>query len=95
MVCIGVSPEGPEQKAAIANAFIEVIPPDMDRWVQIVDGAPKCLICNKGATPGHLVSSEHMRRIEEDAIGTLRGGKAKTTRRFSGKMMQNVRMRPD
>ena len=57
---------------------------DMARWVQIVDGESRCLICGKVATKGHLQSSEHVKRIEEDAIGTYMGGNALTTRRFNG-----------
>ena len=55
-----------------------------------VDGEPRCLICKKNATEGHLKSSEHVKRIEEDAIGTLMGGKAKSTRRFNGDLCTGI-----
>ena len=48
------------------------------------------MICQKWATEGHLTSSEHVKRIEEDAIGTLIGGKACSTRRFNGDMCTGV-----
>ena len=56
----------------------------MARWVQIVDGELRCLICGKAATKGHLQSSEHVKRIEEDAIGMYLGGNALRTWRFNG-----------
>ena len=56
----------------------------------MIDGEPRCIICDKQATEGHVVSSEHVKRIEEDAIGELMGGKAKTTRRFNGDLCTGV-----
>ena len=61
------------------NALVKEIPVDMARWGQIVDGGSRCLICGKVATKGHLQSSEHVKRIEEDAIGTYMGGNALRT----------------
>ena len=75
---------GDEKRKAIEDALVKEIPVEMARWVQIVDGELRCLICGKAATKGHLQSSEHVKRIEEDAIGTYMGGNALTTRRFNG-----------
>ena len=83
-------PEGDEKLQAIEDALVKEIPVEMCRWVQMVNGEPRCLVCNKGATEGHLKSSEHVKRIEEDAIGTLMGGKALSTRRFNGDMCTGV-----
>ena len=46
----------------------------MTKWIHMENGEPRCMICQKWATEGHLTSSEHVKRIEEDAIGTLMGG---------------------
>ena len=56
----------------------------------MVNGEPRCFICNKCATEVHLKSSEHVKRIEEDAIGTIIAGKALSTRRFNGDMCTGV-----
>ena len=56
----------------------------MAKWVHNVDGEPRCVICGKAATVGHLESSEHVKRIEDDALGTIMCGDALTTRRFNG-----------
>ena len=72
------------QPTPIEDALIKEIPPDMTKWIHMVNGEPRCRICQKWATEGHLKSSEHVKRIEEDALGTLMGGEAKTTRRFNG-----------
>ena len=78
------------KRKVIEKDLVKEIPVDMCRWVQMVEGEPRCLLCQKQATEGHLVSSEHVRRIEEDAIGTLMGGKADTTRRFNGDLCKGV-----
>ena len=78
------TPAGDEKLKAIEDALVKEIPVEMCKWVQMVNGEPRCLICDKVATEGHLQSSEHLKRIEEDAIGTLMGGKALTPRRFNG-----------
>ena len=57
---------------------------EMVKWVHNVDGELRCLICGKAATVGHLDSSEHVKRIEEDALGTIMCGDGLTTRRFNG-----------
>ena len=41
-----------------------------------------CTICNKKGY-GHLQGGEHLKKIEEDALGTLLAGNAKSARRFS------------
>ena len=84
------APEGDEQLKAIEDALVKVDEVEMGRWIHTVDGEPRCLICNKYATEGHLKSSDHVKRIEEDAIGTLIGGKACSTRRFNGDMCTGV-----
>ena len=56
----------------------------------MVNGQPRCVICQKWATEGHLTSSAHVKRIEEDAIGTLMGGAAQTPRRFNGDLCTGV-----
>ena len=78
------------QPTPIEDDLIKEIPPDMTKWIQMVDGEPRCMICQKCATEGHLKSSEHVRRIEEDALGTLLGGEAQTPRRFNGDMCTGV-----
>ena len=78
------------QPTPIEDALIKEIPPDMTKWIHMVNGEPRCRICQKWATEGHLKSSEHVKRIEEDALGTLMGGEAKTTRRFNGDMCTGV-----
>ena len=75
---------GDEKRKAIEDALVKEIPLEMAKWVQNVDGEPRCLICGKAATVGHLESSEHVKRIEEDALGTIMCGDALTTRRFNG-----------
>ena len=62
------------QPTPIEDALIKEIPLDMTKWIRMVDGHPRCMICNKWVTEWHLTSSEHVKRIEEDAIGTLMGG---------------------
>ena len=64
------------QPTSIEDALIteSEIPLDMTKWIRMVDGHPRCMICNKWVTEWHLTSSEHVKRIEEDAIGTLMGG---------------------
>ena len=83
-------PEGEEKKHLVEEALVKDIPVEMSRWVQMVDGEPRCLVCKKVATEGHLNSGEHLKRIEEDAIGTLMAGVATTTRRFNGDMCTGV-----
>ena len=78
------------QPTPIEDALIKDIPPDMTKWIHMVNGEPRCMICQKWATEGHLTSSAHVKRIEEDAIGTLMGGVAQTTLRFNGDMCTGV-----
>ena len=59
-------------------------------WVQMVNDEPRCLVCNNVATEEHLKSSEHVKRIEGDAIGTLMGVKALSTRCLNGDMCTGV-----
>ena len=54
---------GDEKRKAIEDALVKEIPLEMAKWVQNVDGEPRCLICGKAATVGHLESSEHVKRI--------------------------------
>ena len=61
------------QPTPIEDALIKEIPPDMTKWIHMENGEPRCIICQKWATEGHLTSSEHVKRIEEDALGTLMG----------------------
>ena len=75
---------GDEKRKAVEDALVKEIPLEMAKWVHNVDGEPRCLICGKAATVGHLESSEHVKRIEEDALGTIMCGDALTTRRFNG-----------
>ena len=75
---------GDEKRKAIEDALVKEIPVEMAKWVHNVDGEPRCVICGKAATVGHLESSEHVKRIEEDALGTIMCGDALTTRRFNG-----------
>ena len=79
------TPDDNQRALMVQDALVKEIPVDMTRWVQVVDGKPRCLICSKAATEGHLQSSEHVKRIEEEAIGTFMGGKAKTPRFNGGK----------
>ena len=79
-----------EKLLAIEDALVKEIPVEMNHWVQMVNGEPRCFVCNKVATQGHLISSEHMKRMEEDAIGTFMAGKAQSTRRFNGDMCTGV-----
>lgn len=62
----------------------------MKRWIHEVEGVPRCIICKKTATAEHLMSIDHIKKIEEDAIGTLMGGSAGSTRRFNGDMCTGV-----
>ena len=66
--------ENEAQPTSIEDALIREIPPDMTKWIHMVNDCPRCMICQKWATEWHLTSSEHVKRIEEDAIGTLMGG---------------------
>ena len=75
---------GDEKRKAIEDALVKEIPVEMAKWVRNVDGEPRCVICGKAATVGHLESSEHVKRIEEDALGTIMCGDALTPRRFNG-----------
>ena len=84
-------PNALERELAIAEALVKEIPLEMSRWVRKNElGEPRCFICNKVATEGHLKSCEHLKRIEEDAIGTLMGGTAQSTRRFNSDMCTGV-----
>ena len=44
----------------------------------------------KCATEGHVKSIEHVKRIEEDALGTTIAGHAQTTRRYNGDLCVGV-----
>ena len=44
----------------------------------------------KCATEGHVKSIEHVKRIEEDALGTTIAGDAQTTRRYNGDLCVGV-----
>ena len=77
-------PTEEDRTQLIEDALVKEIPVEMKKWVQMVNGEPRCLICDKVATEGHLQSSDHVKRIEADAAGTLMGGKALTPRRFNG-----------
>ena len=50
--------------------------------IRVIDGVAKCTLCNKQATQGHLTSTEHPKRMNEQSLGTMMVGKAQTTRRF-------------
>ena len=78
------------KKKDIEDALVKGIPVEMCRWVTIVNGEPYCHICKKCATEGHLKSIEHVKRIEEDALGTYIAGEAQTTRRFNGDLCKGV-----
>ena len=84
------APDDDEKRQIIEEALIKEIPVNQKRWIQMIDGEPRCIICDKQATEGHVVSSEHVKRIEEDCIGDLNGGKSKTTRRFNGDLCTGV-----
>ena len=83
-------PEGDEKRKAIEDALVKEIPVEMNKWVQMVNGEPRCLVCKKVATAGHLASSEHLKKIEEDALGSYMAGNASSTRRFNGDMCTGV-----
>ena len=50
------------QPTPIEDALIKEIPPDMTKWIHMVNGEPRCMICQKCATEGHLKSSEHVKK---------------------------------
>ena len=84
-------PNALERELAIANALVKEIPLEMSKWVRKNEiGEPRCFLCNKSATEGHLKSCEHLKRIEEDAIGTLMCGNAESARRFNGDLCTGV-----
>ena len=74
---------GDEKCKSIEDSLVKEILVQMAKWVRSVDGEPRCLICGKAVTKGHFESSEHLKWIEEDAIGTFMSGNALTTRRFN------------
>ena len=41
----------------------------------------------KNASEEHLASGDHVKKLEEDAIGTMMCGEAKSTRRFNGDLL--------
>ena len=84
-------PEGSERNMLVEDALCKQIPTDMSKWVKMDEqGVPRCLICKKVATEGHLLSMDHVRRMEEHAIGDLMGGEALTTRRFNSELCTGV-----
>ena len=78
------------KKKDIEDALVKDIPVEMCRWIKIVNGEPYCQICKKSATEGHVKSIEHVKRIEEDALGTTIAGHAQTTRRYNGDLCVGV-----
>jgi hypothetical protein len=78
------APSGEARQEMIEEAFAKEVPYDMQKWVKLKDGQAYCEICKKFATASHLESTDHIKRMEEDAIGTLMGGNAESTRRFDG-----------
>ena len=83
-------PVGKQKVLAFHAAFLKEIAGGMQKWVQMVKKEPRCILCGKAATRGHLLSSEHMKRMVEDAIGTYMAGNASSTRRFNGDMCTGV-----
>ena len=75
---------GDEKCKSIEDSLVKEILVQMAKWVRSVDGEPRCLICGKAVTKGHFESLEHLKWIEDDAIGTFMSGNALTTRRFNG-----------
>ena len=84
------NPEGEEKRMMIEDALVKEIPEVQSRWVKMKDGDPYCFLGKKVATEGHLGSKEHLKRMEEDAIGTLLTGLAQSTRRFEPDMCKGV-----
>ena len=74
----------------IEDALVKEIPVEMRKWVQMVNGKPRCLICKKDATAGHLHLIEHVKKIEEYCLRTQLAGEADTNRRFNGDLCTGV-----
>ena len=83
-------PDSDEKQKQIEDALVKEIPVEMNRWVKMKNNEPFCVICAKVATEGHLKSIEHLKKIEEDCIGTMMAGVAGSTRRFNGDMCTGV-----
>ena len=63
-------------------------PPDYARRFiqsQVVDGYVRemCTLCSREATDGHLASANHLRRLEDQALGDLLAGPAQSTRNIT------------
>ena len=75
------------------SSLVKEILGDISQGVQMIGGEARCLICNKKLTVDHLQSFEHVKRIEEYAIGKLMGPLghgAFTTRGFNGDLCRGV-----
>ena len=83
-------PDQEQKQKLIEDALMDEIVVDMQRWVKEKDGQPYCFICKKRATATHITSGEHLKRVEEDALGTLLFGSAFSTRRFHGDMCKGI-----
>ena len=83
-------PQPEEKQKLIEDALMDAMEVDLQRWVKEKNGHPFCFICEKRATASHITSSEHLKKVEEDALGTLLFGKAKSTRRFDGDMCKGI-----
>ena len=69
---------------AVAQKLAKEVLPKCTNWKLKVGNEWKCLICNKWATPEHLHSMEHVKRMEEHAYGTWAIGEGTSMRRFAG-----------
>ena len=74
----------------VKEALIKEIPEDMERWVKMKDEKPYCYLCKKEATESHMKSGAHIKRVEEDCLGTVICGHADTARRFNGDMCRGA-----
>ena len=77
----------PRQQRALARLHAPAQAPTGDyarRFIarQVVDGCAvdMCVLCGRAATEGHLSSSAHLRRLDEQALGDLLAGPADSTR---------------
>ena len=65
-------PEESEKKHMIDLCMDYEEPEDTNDYVQVIEGIKKCTLCGKHATEGHLLSTEHHKRREEQSNRRIR-----------------------
>ena len=80
----------PRLQHAMARLHVpeETVPPDYSRRflrLAVVAGHTQatCTLCGKVATNEHLLSADHRRKLDDQALGDLLAGQARTTRNLT------------